>query len=344
MLGFERFVSKDEMTWRRRIDGRSKFISDSAAFHEVMDQLEGTGPPGPGQPGDDPEPLPDEGAVRRPDAGHRCLGEQQAQLSHYARGLEHSDEALRRWLTQLRRLPSGPRWCSTATTCRPSGPARTPTGSRRPSCARRRTSCGPAGSTSRGATRSSRARSTSCRCCGVTSGCRCPLLQPAAPAARPGARDGVREVPPPGRARGLAARPASRGGPAAPRLPHGAVRLLDRAPLRRAGDVPPGGLEHAVRVESPARRLGTRGRRHHPESRDEPGLGQHLQGAALVLVEPRLRRWSQEGRDHAVVARETPHQAPVAVDVDRHVVLLSSSVDDDDAPHRQKPEASRRRR
>ncbi|MDR7360557.1 LTA synthase family protein [Nocardioides marmoribigeumensis] len=104
VLGFDRFVSKDKMVHRRRIEPTSRFISDGAAFDEVLDQLrDADGPalvnlvtmqnhyPMKGQY---PDPMPVTGIT----------GTRKDQLANYARGLEYSDRAMKNFLASLRQL------------------------------------------------------------------------------------------------------------------------------------------------------------------------------------------------------------------------------------------------
>jgi phosphoglycerol transferase MdoB-like AlkP superfamily enzyme len=104
VLGFDRFVARDQMDHRRRAERASRFISDAAAYDETLDQLETT---------DDPvlvnlvtmqNHYPMKGQYRDPMSVAGVTGERKEHLSHYARGLEYSDQALKKFLTSLRRL------------------------------------------------------------------------------------------------------------------------------------------------------------------------------------------------------------------------------------------------
>ena len=54
---------------------------------------------------------------------------------------------------------------------------------------------------------------------------------------------------------------------------------------------------------------------HHPQRRDEPGIGQDVDRPPLVVVERHPERWpTQKHRDDAVAAADAAQGAAVAVD------------------------------
>ena len=101
-LGFSEFVHESTMQSVDRIDD-NEFISDAAAFAEVERQLEETSDPAfinlvtmqnhyP-MAGNYEDPIPAEGVS----------GDLADELTHYARGLKHSDDALRDFIGRLQR-------------------------------------------------------------------------------------------------------------------------------------------------------------------------------------------------------------------------------------------------
>jgi phosphoglycerol transferase MdoB-like AlkP superfamily enzyme len=100
-LGFSDFVDQDAMTETSRLDDND-FVSDSSAYDEVVRRLR-----------DSDEPLlvnlvtmqnhyPMAGKYADPVGVTGVTGDVAEHLSHYARGLRHSDDALRRFLADLR--------------------------------------------------------------------------------------------------------------------------------------------------------------------------------------------------------------------------------------------------
>ena len=59
-------------------------------------------------------------------------------------------------------------------------------------------------------------------------------------------------------------------------------------------------------------------RRDHPQRRHQPRPGQHVEGAALVVVEAQLGGRPQQNGHHAVVTRGATHHTGVTVDSRRH--------------------------
>jgi phosphoglycerol transferase MdoB-like AlkP superfamily enzyme len=104
ILGFEEFVYDETMQSTETIDD-NEFISDSAAFDEVTYQIERSD-----------EPLlvnlvtmqnhyPMAGIYRDPIPVHGLDGDEREEAEGYARGLKHTDDALRDFIGDLERSP-----------------------------------------------------------------------------------------------------------------------------------------------------------------------------------------------------------------------------------------------
>ena len=55
------------------------------------------------------------------------------------------------------------------------------------------------------------------------------------------------------------------------------------------------------------------------ERRNQPTLGEDVECTSFVIIDGELRRWAEQHGHDAVVARQAPHHAGVAVDSCRHV-------------------------
>ena len=65
-----------------------------------------------------------------------------------------------------------------------------------------------------------------------------------------------------------------------------------------------------------------------PAAAAAPGpVGEHVEGAALLVVEGQLGGWPEQHGHHAVVARQPPDHAGVAVDSCRHVPSVGVTTD-----------------
>ncbi len=102
VMGFDRFVTQEAISDPKRIDD-ANFISDETAFDETLAQMRQTAEPDlinlvtmqNHYPFDETYDDPMDVSGVSPDVS--------SSLGHYARGLEHSDAALRSFLTELKR-------------------------------------------------------------------------------------------------------------------------------------------------------------------------------------------------------------------------------------------------
>lgn len=101
-LGFERFVDEDHMQRAERI-GDEAFISDASSFDEVLRQLEDSSAPALVNLVTMQNHYPMAGKYDDPVPVEGVTGDVAEQLSHYLRGLELTDTALKRFVGELRR-------------------------------------------------------------------------------------------------------------------------------------------------------------------------------------------------------------------------------------------------
>lgn len=63
------------------------------------------------------------------------------------------------------------------------------------------------------------------------------------------------------------------------------------------------------------------------QRRHESPLGQRVERAQLLIVDDQLGRRAEKHGHHAVMARETPHHAGVAIDPRRHATRVTGGSD-----------------
>ncbi len=100
VFGFDAEVFEDDMHERHHIDDNS-YIDDRSAFDEVLRTLDETDQPQFVQLVTMQNHYPMEGKYSDPIPATGISGDGEDQLSHYARGLRHSDDALKSFLTSL---------------------------------------------------------------------------------------------------------------------------------------------------------------------------------------------------------------------------------------------------